>query len=138
MCGARVISVHNFNGCVYLLSWLINGRQEKEDEFARNEGLEDEDREAFAEELEEEEDLLINLVDVIGQLVKLHGAALMPLIDASVVPSFAPFLAPDKPAALQVTRLSPPAILFAHLMRGIAVIACYFDMLSGGCCLYGR
>lgn len=76
--------------------------QDKQEAFSRNEGVEEEDREAFQEELEEEEEALANLVDAIGHLLKLHGDAFMPFFDSSLAPAFSPFLAADKPAALQV------------------------------------
>lgn len=80
----------------------INRKHEKEKEFEKNEGLEDEDRDAFAEELEEEEDTMTNLVDAIGQLLKLHGPAFMPIFDANIAGAFAPFLQPTQPAPLQI------------------------------------
>lgn len=80
----------------------IARKQEKEREFASNEGLETEDREAFAEELEEEEDSLTNLVDAIGQLLKLHGESFMPFFDQIIAPAFAPYLDPSQPVSMQV------------------------------------
>lgn len=80
----------------------IKRRQEKEEAFAKNEGLEAEDREAFEEDLEEEEECLSNLVDAIGHMIKLHGLTFMPFFDAKIAPSFAPFLAATAPAQLQV------------------------------------
>lgn len=81
----------------------ISRKQVKEQEFASNEGLEVEDREAFAEELEEEEDSLTNLVDAIGQLLKLHGESFMPFFDQVVSPAFAPYLSTSQPESMQVS-----------------------------------
>ena len=62
----------------------------------RNEGLEAEDKDAFAEENEEEEELLTQLGNSIGQLIKLHSdtGALMPWFDSHVAPTFGPYLQP--------------------------------------------
>ncbi len=88
-----------------LCSECITRQQSKDEEFKANEGLEAEDREAFAEELEEEEDTLTNLVDAIGQLLKLNGENLMPFFDQVISPAFAPFLTSKQPQSLQVVNL---------------------------------
>ena len=81
-------------------------REDKIRAFEQNEGLEGgEDEESFAEELEEEEDLLATLVDALGFLLKLHGEPFMELIDEKVAPAFAPYLDPSQPAALQTVAV---------------------------------
>ena len=80
-------------------------REEKIAAFQQNEGLEGEDEEAFAEVLEEEEDLLATLVDAMGFLLKLHGEAFMELIDQSVAPALAPYLDSNQPESLQTVAV---------------------------------
>ena len=67
-----------------------------EERMNRNEGLEAEDKDAFAEENEEEQELLTQLGNSIGQLIKLHSdtGALMPWFDSHVAPTFGPYLQP--------------------------------------------
>ena len=62
---------------------------------------------------EEEEDVLSTLVDAMGQLLKLHGPALMPFFDEVVAPKFAPFLDSSQPQALQVIA-TPHFIITCH------------------------
>jgi hypothetical protein len=83
----------------------IGRRQEKEAAFHKNEGLEAEDMTGLAEELEEEDELLTNLADALGQLLKLFGEGFMPVFDQLVVPVFAPYLAPEQPAQLQIVAV---------------------------------
>ena len=64
-----------------------------------------EDRGTFSEELDEEQELLTNLTDAIGQLLKLHGEAIMPVMDATVAPLYAPFLGAEQPEALQIVAV---------------------------------
>ena len=80
----------------------IARRQKRHQDFTANEGLEAEDMGVYAEELEEEEELLANLTDAMGQLLKLHGEALMPIFDLTIAPMYAPLLAAEQPAQLQV------------------------------------
>ena len=63
--------------------------------------MEAEDHEGISEELEEEEELLSQLVDAVGHLLKLYGPQFMPVFDQLVVPAFAPYLAAEQPEALQ-------------------------------------
>ena len=80
-------------------------RQERVDNFASNEAVEDEDKDALAEELEDEEELITNLVDAMGQLIKIHGEAFMTVIDSTVATALAPFLAPTQPEPLQIVAI---------------------------------
>ena len=73
--------------------------------FSSNEGLDAEDRGQFSEELEEEEEHFANLTDALGQLLKLHGDSLMQIFDQSIAPFYAPLLAADQPAQLQVVAV---------------------------------
>ena len=83
----------------------INRRTEMENEFTSSEVLEDEDRGAFEERIEEEEELLSNLVDAIGQFIKLHREAFMPFFNMSIAPSLTPYLSPEQPKSLQVVAV---------------------------------
>jgi hypothetical protein len=69
---------------------------EAEERMHRNEGLEAEDKGAFAEENEEEEELLTQLGNSIGQLIKLHSdtGAMMPMFDTLIAPTFGPYMQP--------------------------------------------
>ncbi|CAM9098384.1 unnamed protein product, partial [Ectocarpus fasciculatus] len=80
-------------------------RADKEEAIRRNEGLDDEDRMNYATQLEEEEDLLEILVDALGQLMKMHGPAFMPLFDSTIAGAFSPYLSPKQPQALQVAAI---------------------------------
>ena len=80
-------------------------RKEKESAFNKNEGLDADDKITFSEELEEEEELLTNIVDALGQLLKLFSTSFMPVFDSLVVPAFAPFLAEGQPPALQIVAV---------------------------------
>jgi len=80
----------------------IARRAEKETEFESSEVLEDEDRGSIEEDIAMEEELLTNLVDGIGQFIKLHGEDFMPHFNTAIAPKFAPFLAPTQPKPLQV------------------------------------
>jgi hypothetical protein len=62
------------------------------DSFAQNEGLEEEDKEGIEDVLEEEEDILRNLVDGMGELIKLHRGHIMPVFDSKVAAIFSRFL----------------------------------------------
>jgi len=86
----------------------VTRRIEKENEFKSNEGLEDEDIEQFETEMEEEEDLLRDIVDSMGVLLKLHSPDntntshndIMDVFDSHVAPLFAPYLiAPGQPGS---------------------------------------
>jgi hypothetical protein len=77
-------------------------RAEQERAIKRNEGLDDEDREAKAVQLEEEENLLEVYVEILGLMIKLHGPAFMPIFDAVIAPAFAPYLSSKQPTALQI------------------------------------
>ena len=83
----------------------LTRRQDKELAFMKNEGLEDEDKEALQEELEEEEDVLRNYVEAIGHFLKLHGESFMPYFDALIAPAFGPYLSPQQPESLQVVAI---------------------------------
>lgn len=84
----------------------ISRRISKEKSFDNNEGLEEEDKAiALSEFLEEEEDLLRQLVDGLGQLLKIHGEAYMSVFDASIAPHFAPFLSSNVAVALQISAI---------------------------------
>jgi hypothetical protein len=80
----------------------VRRRAEKEQAILRNEGLDTEDREGYATELEVEEDLLTTLVETMSEFFKIHRQALMPFIDQHVAPHFAPYLSSTQPKALQV------------------------------------
>lgn len=80
-------------------------RSEKEEAIKRNEGLDEEDRMNYATQLEEEEDLLEVMVDALGQLVKMHGPAFMPIFDSMIAGAFSPYLSPKQPQALQVAAV---------------------------------
>lgn len=83
----------------------LERRQEKEAMFRKNEGMEEEDKAALEEELEEEEDVLRNYVDAIGHFLKLHGEAFMPYFDSLIAPAFGPYLSPSQPESLQVVAI---------------------------------
>lgn len=72
---------------------------------ATNGALDQEDSEAYEELLEEEDELLSNLVDSLGQLIKLHGNDFMPLFDSLIAPFFSRYLLPPQPDALQVIAI---------------------------------
>jgi hypothetical protein len=95
-------------------------RAEKEEAIRRNEGLDEEDRQNYAVQLEEEEDLLEILVDALGQMVKMHGPAFMPLFDSAIAGAFSPYLSPKQPQALQVAAVCmvDDAIEFGGSMAG--------------------
>lgn len=61
-------------------------------------GLEEEDKdEGYIEALEQEDELMTNLVDAMGQYLKLFGPDLfMPVFDTVVAPVFAPFLTSEQ------------------------------------------
>ena len=80
----------------------LGRRAEKEAAFLKNEGLDADDKEGLSEELEEDEELLTNLVDALGQLLKLFSVSFMPVFDSMIVPMFAPYLAAEQPTALQI------------------------------------
>jgi len=88
-----------------LAAECVKRRAEKEHEFISSEVLEDEDRGAFEEEIEMEEELLSNLVDAIGQYIKLHREAFMGHFNTSIAPAFLPYLSPDQPKALQIVAV---------------------------------
>jgi len=71
----------------------------------QNEGLDDEDRDAYTSELEEEDDLLRCFSDCLGLFLKFHGEAYMPLFDKSVAPLYAPYFSPQQPASLQIAAV---------------------------------
>lgn len=83
----------------------LERRSEKETSIKRNEGLDDEDREALQEVLEGENDLLEILVDALGQLLKIHGPAFMPIFDSAIAPALTQYLAPSHPEGLQVVAV---------------------------------
>jgi len=83
----------------------LSRRREHERAFTSNEGLEAEDRGVCTEELDEEEELLRNLTDAIGQLIKLHGEAIMSVFQEIVLPIYMPFLSTDQPAPLQIVAV---------------------------------
>ena len=83
----------------------LGRRSEKEAAFLKNEGLDADDKDAFSEELEEEEELLADLVDALGQLLKIFTTAFMTIFDTLVVPLFAPFLAEGQPVPLQIVAV---------------------------------
>lgn len=83
----------------------VERRKAKEDAIAGNEGLDEEDKEAFDEELEIEEDTLKCLVDSMGQLLKLHKEAFMPIFDSHIAAAFSVFLSPQQPATLQIVSI---------------------------------
>jgi hypothetical protein len=93
----------------------VTRKQTKEKEFNENEGLEPEDRDAFNEELEEEDDTLTNLVDALGQLIKLNGSRLMNYFDEVISPAFFPFLSSHQPEFLQVSEFI--CLVFVTLNR---------------------
>lgn len=93
----------------------------QEASFHSNEGLEEEDKEGLAEILEEEEDLLTNLVDAMGMLLKLVGPSLMPVFNKFISPVFAPFLAPTQPLSLQV-RLQDDIQIYPFLFYFIILV----------------
>merc|ERR1711871_348359 len=77
-------------------------RNERVNSISSNEALEAEDEEQFAELLAEEEGLLSDLVDAIGQLLKILGSDFMEIFDSTVATKFAPYLSNDQPSALQI------------------------------------
>ena len=77
-------------------------RNEKVNSIASNDALDTEDEEQFAELLEEEEGLLSDMVDAIGQLLKILGEEFMAIFDSTVATKFAPYLSNDQPNALQI------------------------------------
>ena len=97
----------------------VNRRTKFEAAFASNEGLEAEDKEAFEEQVEEEDEVLTNLVSSIGILLKLHSDThdVMPVFDAAVVPLFAPYLV--APGAAQAKK--------QHCDHFQIVATCMFD-----------
>jgi len=79
----------------------LSRRQDKATAILQNQALDDEDRDACAVELEEEDDLLAVLTDSIGYLLKLQSESFMEVIERLVVGSYAPFLSPSAPESLQ-------------------------------------
>lgn len=83
----------------------LNRRKEKEHKHQLNERYEAEDLDDVNEEVEEEEEILSNLVDAIGQLLKLYGEEIMPIFDSLVAPAFSPYLSNKQPESLQVVAV---------------------------------
>jgi len=83
----------------------LNRRSERMKLFESNEALEQEDKNQFADEIEEEEDLLSNLVDALGQILKLHGENFMNIFDSTISSKFAPFLSSSHPESLQIIAI---------------------------------
>ena len=81
----------------------IDRRMAQEEAFQLNQGKEEEDKEAFEEEVEEEDELLHSLGDCIGVLLKLHSDTdtVMSQFDAEVVPFFGPFMSAPTAASSQ-------------------------------------
>ncbi len=74
---------------------------EKREAFSQDEGMDQEDLEGLEKELEDDEDMMKNVVDSFGQLLKLFGEQFMPLFDTQIAPVFANYLAPSQPEGLQ-------------------------------------
>ena len=70
-------------------------RQEKVNVFNHSEELDEDDQERLATDLEEEEELMTNLVDAIGYILKTLREQAVPIFDAHVGPAFAPLLTSD-------------------------------------------
>jgi len=83
----------------------LSRHRDHEQAFFANEGLEAEDKGVLTEDLEEEEELLRNLTDAMGQVLKLHKEALMPIFDQTVAPMYSSFLAADQPTSLQIVAV---------------------------------
>jgi hypothetical protein len=83
----------------------ITRRSEKEVAIRSNQGLDEEDKEALMAQLAEEEDLLQVLVDILCQMIKMHGPALMPMVDTAIAPAFATYLNPKQPVPLQIAAV---------------------------------
>lgn len=88
---------------------------------------------------EEEEDVLSTLVDAMGQLLKLHGPALMPFFDEVVAPKFAPFLDSSQPQALQVIT-TPHFIITCHrctihIHQICTRVLCFLSIVISTCLL---
>lgn len=75
--------------------------QEKREAFSRDEGMDQEDLEGLEKELEDDEDMMKNVVDSFGQLLKIFGEQFMQIFDAQIAPVFANYLAPSQPEGLQ-------------------------------------
>jgi hypothetical protein len=58
-----------------------------------------------SEELEEEDELLTNLVDAMGHLLKIFSLSFMPVFDSLIVPAFASYLPADQPSPLQIVAV---------------------------------
>jgi len=91
----------------------VQRRSEKMAAFSASEELEaEEDQERLEEELEEEDELMTNLVDCLGYMLKTlattpaaaasgGAASSVALFDSLVLPLFAQFLGPDQPSSLR-------------------------------------
>jgi hypothetical protein len=127
----------------------LTRRQAKVKDFERNEALDaNEDRSVLDEALEDDDDLLTNLVDALGQLVKLQGEAYMPLCEQRIIPAFASFLTPEQPVKLQILAVCmlDDAIEFGGqaMMKYLPQIIPYFennffveDKILRQCSVYG-
>lgn len=84
----------------------LTKRNLKVQNFLKNENYDIHDDQDFLEEsLEDEDDLLSNLVDIFGQLLKLHGAAYMAVFQQRLLPAFAPYFASNQPTKLQILSI---------------------------------
>jgi len=79
----------------------LTRRRAKMTAFSASDELEEEDAERLEEELEEEDELMTNLVDCVGYVLKALRDHAVPLFDTQVAPLFGQFLAPGNPASLK-------------------------------------
>lgn len=86
----------------------LGRRSEKMAAFSASDELEEEDQERLEEELEEEDELMTNLVDCVGYMLKALAqspsggpASTVALFDSMVVPLFGQFLGADQPTSLR-------------------------------------
>jgi hypothetical protein len=101
-------------GCLLQCAECVIRRNDKESRMNKNEGLDEEDREAQRDEIEEDDDQLIVLIDIFGHLLKLLRERYVPVFDRMLAPSFSSYLEPHQPQVLQIlaTSLIDDAIEF--------------------------
>lgn len=133
------ISIGIMNELLTLCSESMDRYKSITEAFEKNEGLEEEDKEVWnynynitsgltggycccccccqgiEEQLEEEEDLLRNLVDALGELIKLHRADIIPAFDAKVMNVFARVLQVIYTSSLSILVSSSTANLLKRL-----------------------
>ena len=102
---------------------------------AAEKGYEAEDYEQLEEELENEEELMTNLVDACGYMLKTHKENFLPAFDAFVGVTFAPLLQVNMPATLRHNAMCVFDDVIEHCGTGAHK---YLDMMLGAAMQYAK